>query len=896
LTEFLKNLKKLVGRDENLKQLRKAYEDVLDRRGKCILIEGEAGIGKTTLVEYFAKNVDALYIRVQGLVYKSVEPYLPFLEILPKLKDEDLGSEGLFVAPMATTSTESSLFIPAGGDYAEKDELEVRSMQIPERIRKRIVELSEKRPIIIFVDDIQWMDEGSLTVFLYILRSLENRRIMLIGAYRPEDLILEEGEHMFVDILRRIETNPNVERITLRRLNFDEVKILLTQILGYNIPEDVLRVIYEQTDGNPYFINELLKELAEKGLIDPKSKAWNPMITTEDIIIPKTLESLTLRKYDMISDNAKKFIRVAAVYGRDFQGDEIIEIAGLKEEEGIEAIEELIKYDFIVEGEEGYRFKYLQMQRAIYNRMSKIHKRILHKKIAEYLERNGGDVFLLAKHYFLGGVRDKASKYLLEAARYAQRIGAFRTSIWFLKSLLSMGVESDEIYYMLILSNHILGEIKNIPTYAEKIPKDSPYYTSATIFLAEYYMDQAEYKKAYKILENASQNVDGDEKALILAKMAFISPYINRIKTGEKLLEDAWKLAEKDYTKAVVMKTLGVVSHHKRDIDKTIEYMEKAREILESSERYSKHPEMVRILMDLGVAYDNDYRYDKSLEYYEKSKKLADEIGYVRIIPSIVHNLATLYSRLGDYEKALKSLEESIEICRVIDDLSLIALARYNYGNLLSDMGKYEEAIKNYKEGLEYAKENLWILRNIKFMLGYHYIIIGKVDEGEKLVEEGIELEADDIIKDYLRGAILLVKGEIEKCRELFEKVVENERTPRNYKQNAYSHLCDVYAWLGDDEKIKMYLEKYMEWERNDFPYKITVGVYKNLLEQNYEEVHNILNTLYEKELKSYALYTAIPVVMYLRAKGKRDEELEEWCMSIAEEIGDENAKKILGK
>ncbi len=867
----LDGIKKLAGRDRYINILRMIMNAVEKGEGRCVLIEGEIGVGKTTLVNKFAEEVDAKFIRVQGLTYRSFEPYLPFLEVLGGEEVEE---------------SLPSLLIPNSGHH--DDLIKIRREALPEKIRQKIIALSEERPLILFLDDMQWMDEGSLTVFLYILRSLKGRKILLIGAYRPEDLITEGGKHPLRSILDRIEGGGDITKISLPNLSFGDFRYLMEEILGYRISQDILKLMYERTSGNPYLINEYLGELIARGILDPDKGIIKSGVKIEEISIPQNVKGILLRKMSMVSEEAKKILRISSVIGNAFSFEELVEISGMDEEKIADILEELINLDFIEEAGDRYRFKYYQLGRAIYENISKIHRKILHRKVAEYFEKVSEDPFILGKHYYLAGNKEKAFKYLIEAARKSQQRGAYRTSLWYLEKLLTIGAENSEIYYMMLNAEIVVGEGSRAKEYFEKIDEESEYYAPAVLLLSIYLEESGKFNEAQELIQKAIDRVSGDAKALLLSKMAFLAAKYESPEKALSIVEEAMKYAENDFTKGVLWKTRGIAYYYKSDVENALKSFHEAEKII--AEWNKIHPEMVRILNDLGLTYLALNDLHEANRYFWECRKIAEKLGFIRMIPTVLNNSSWIYLSLGSVYESEKLFREAMERASVIDDVELVARTHVNLAYVYLLMGEYEKTVEYASKVFELVPGHSELERRARYRTALARIFMGYVEEGEKVVKNLAETESNKVWKYTYLTDLLYYLG---KYDELVDYVHSILPEMANFKEDFIISLLPAYLYLGMEERYNEALNdlkgRYME---NTVEAR-EIALVESVRTGNIENALKILNEFWNSGLKNPSIYISLPLVGYLYKKGcgeTFDKRIEE----MAKEINDKNALRIL--
>jgi DNA-binding CsgD family transcriptional regulator len=287
------------------------------------------------------------------------------------------------------------------------------------------------QPMMLIVEDLHWSDEGTLDFLLHMLRRPSSELILLVGTYRSDE-IGSQLRHWLVQLNR---TRLSRE-LHLEPLNRDEVAAMLraTFALDRRVRAEVLDAIYTLTEGNPFYVEELLKSLVAAGDIFYADGTWGRK-SLEELHIPRSLHDAVQQRVARLSDDAQRVAELAAVVGRRFDFTLLQRLAQLEESDLLRLIKELIAAQLAVEeSAERFAFRHALTRQAIYSNLLARERAALHRTIAETTERTStGSLEALAPdlayHFFEAGVWDKALIYARRAGERAQALGTPHAAI-----------------------------------------------------------------------------------------------------------------------------------------------------------------------------------------------------------------------------------------------------------------------------------------------------------------------------------------------------------------------------------------------------------------------------------------------------------------------------------
>ncbi|UCE16153.1 MAG: protein kinase [Candidatus Bathyarchaeota archaeon] len=423
----------LVDREDELSTLKGRLDGVLRGEGSLVFVTGEAGIGKTRLLmelKAYAKLRGALFL--VGNCYKEgAVPYKPWVEIAreylrrsrPELLYKVAGiyaAEIVKLVPEAASKLSAIPPLPSLGPEEER-------LRLFEAVTQFFVNASREAPLVLFLDNLQWADPSTMQLLHYLGRSLKQEQMTIVGAYR--NLELEEKEALLRCLL-----DMNRERLfqalPLRRLEVSEVGVMVRQTFGDKVPSKLAKLVYEKSGGNPFFVEEILRSLAEERMVQPGEKGWVAPDVSR-IRIPKTVKAVVTQRLQHLDEACRRTLSLVAVVGREFDFQVLKEITGLEEDQLVTHLDRCLMSGLIQErrvpGREIYAFTDNQVRDVLYEGVSTVRKRRYHLQIGQILEKLHAKNLdehsdELAYHFEEGGNDAKALEYFLKAGDRAMKV------------------------------------------------------------------------------------------------------------------------------------------------------------------------------------------------------------------------------------------------------------------------------------------------------------------------------------------------------------------------------------------------------------------------------------------------------------------------------------------
>ena len=451
--------RRFVGRAEELDALRRACDAAFGGDSRLVVVVGEPGIGKTRLVEEAAVYATVRGAQVWwGHCYEGDigVPFLPFVEALRgyarSRSDDELREQlGASAPEIATLVSEIRQRL---GDLPEPPPLEgdAERMRLFDGVATFLANASRTTPVVIVLDDLHWADKPSLLLLQYLARNLRRERVLVVGTYRDVDL---DRMHPLADAIASLRRERIFERILLRGLPRDDVKALIEAVGEQETRDDFADLIHRETEGNPFFVAEVLRHLAETGAFRRVDGRW---IGTASVLenLPEGIREVIGRRLNRLSEACNRMLTVASAMPTGFSLDVIGQVTAANEDEVLDLLDEALQRQIVRErrtrpGE--YEFTHALIRQTLSAELSTPRRVRLHRQIAEALEdvqAAGRDapVSALAYHWFQaapGGGAARAVRYAEEAGRRAEDQAAHEEAARFYDQALQALELLDEI-------------------------------------------------------------------------------------------------------------------------------------------------------------------------------------------------------------------------------------------------------------------------------------------------------------------------------------------------------------------------------------------------------------------------------------------------------------------
>jgi DNA-binding SARP family transcriptional activator/tetratricopeptide (TPR) repeat protein len=460
------------GRAAEMAALRERFDAAVTGNGGLVLVGGEAGIGKTRLVREFATACEARGAQTYAAAstFSEALPYQPFVDLLR------------VVAPLAATVSVDPLWLSALAPLAPSLAEHARDLPPlpavePARERVRLFEacanvweaIGARRPVVLVLEDAHWAGAATLDLLEHLARASARGRVLLIATYREDEL---DANHRLRALRRRLEREGSATHVALSRLGARHVEELVRALGDCDDPTPVASRLHERSDGNPFFLEEILRDLAETGRLH----ADDGRLSLGDVpagaagrdgsqsLVPQPVRGVLAARLARLGERARSLAEVAAVIGRAFDVDLLRETTGWLEANVLDALGELtdrrIVGDYGARGAFDYAFTHHLIQALVYENVAPAARARRHRRVAQVMARlyddRGDDVAAeLALHWDRGGEPELAAERYLAAARRALNVYGNADAARYLSRALELGTSRRLRFDALLLRERI---------------------------------------------------------------------------------------------------------------------------------------------------------------------------------------------------------------------------------------------------------------------------------------------------------------------------------------------------------------------------------------------------------------------------------------------------------
>jgi len=704
----------LVGRDAEMSRLLDAIHDLRSGRGSALSIVAETGLGKSRLISEArgARSEEETWGEGRGASYTAEIGYWVAAEVLRGLLGVDLADDPAVVDEALRESLEGiddagELYTPLarilnlpvdraaqGGPADETAQRRRMTLTFCEYIER----LSSARPVVLVWENLHWADPHSLDILESLVALAEHSPLLLLSTYRPEDGVMHALETRL-----RERHGERFEVLRLRPLDrHDSVELVHNLVDGKTIPEDVLRVITEGSEGNAFFLEEILRSLLETNLLVVEEDRVVASPGFESVDIPTTVHGAIMSRVDQLFPRDKRTLQTASVIGRAFPQSVLTRVAGddIGHDHVADSIGTLQQRDFLHEGEEVetstdeesqrspldesvYVFRHSMTAEVVYSSMLKSQRKRLHERTGRAIEKLFPDRVedvspLLAFHFEKSDAADKAFEYIVLAARRAAGVYANAEAI---------------------------GRYTRALEYAESAPDDA--IAAAREGLGDVYYLTSDYASAMEQYERAFDLVDDSARRVTLnRKRGQLCEKWGRYDEAERYFETA--LGELRHPvdakeAAHVYNGLGMAFYHRESFDDAVDHLKLAADMMTT---IGNDAGLAEACNNLGVVFCRKREWDTAVEHLSKSLSIWQGLRDSYGLAASHNNMGLVYHRRGDADRAASHFETSLGLFERVGNLHGLARTYDNLSHVYMDAGEREQA-------MDYVKKSVAILAKI---------------------------------------------------------------------------------------------------------------------------------------------------------------------------------------
>ncbi len=743
----------MIGREKEFALLKQKAYELQSGRGGVVFIIGEAGLGKSRLYEELKKHLAPFptsLLEGRCSLYDENYPYSPFIQILKgifSITDED--PQNLIQEKILDKTRE--LYLDGYQEVASSlcqlfsvdliDELAERvrhldpqalKLQIFLSIKKLLLSLAEKQPLILVFEDYHWIDSASLEILEFLIQK-EDFPFLLLCLTRPE----KEKESWKIKERIKNRLGANFSEIFLMPLDDKTSTRLVYHLLNIPaIPEEFKDKILEKAEGNPFYLEEIFRTLIDSGILLFSAGVWRLASDVSRIEIPDTVQSVIISRLDYLEPELKQILQLASVMGRSFYPRVIQNVSEFNELLLTLYLATLEEFEFIKESkkepEVEYSFRHPLLQEVTYKNILRKTRKRLHNRVAESVEelfakRIEDYSDFLSYQYYLGENWEKALEYSIKSAAKAKHLNLNQQAIELFdraikcaeetgkkEKLINCLKEKSEMLNLIGQSELALEEINRGSAIAReienrKLEADCLFQLSNIYGSMSKYDDMLNSAQKSLLLYQAIKDRRGEARCLtnigyvynILGNYPGALEYYNKsLKIQEEIGDEAGQSEN--------LNNIGSVYRILGDVAKALGYYQKSLILQKKAD--NRYQQAVTY-NNISTAYAAQGDYSMALEYLTKSLKIRQEIGHRVGEAESLNNIGYVHIILNDYERALESYLRSLHIREEIGD-------QYGQGYSLSNLGGVYCVLGDYSKALKYFTRSLTIRKRIGHRIG----------------------------------------------------------------------------------------------------------------------------------------------------------------------------------
>jgi len=848
----------LVGHGTELHRLSGWVEDAIEHGAGCfVVVDGAAGVGKTRLTEEVLAGFSsqAFVLTSRCIKFDTRVPYLPLIGLVDDLANREKFDSTRLQRFLTRHLPRTPLLVPKFMEFLTKQaqvESTVGALTTDNLLylfTSLFHHLAGESPLILFIDDLHWAEPSTCNFLRYFVRNITDVPLVLLGAYRPEELAATgETEPPPSAMLRDLAMEPNFETLSLNALSARESQELVTTICGPAVGNELAPQLYRKTEGNPCYLLESIAHLREQGVILGEGAKSRVASSVSEISIPSTVADLLGSRLAYLSDEDRELLEYASIQGPIFRSDLLAygtETDRLKLLRRLARIER--EHRIVRSREAGYAFDHQLIYEYLYHSISPDLRAAYHRQVAETIEASGepGEetVYLLADHFSRGGDHAKASEYLLKAARLsmAKYSGAealetlHRAKDHF--SRLPISQRSDERgWEMAMLQAEIAAHLGDNPQ--EEAALRDMERLAESCGTPEKALDVVERKADFALrVSRFDDALNGFDNACALARELNDSHRLARLthKTGAthremmrwddamRFLKEALDLARESgdsHEVGIILKDIGTVkTKQTKWREATVDYSHALPLLREAGDRREEAFALNGLAVSLFCAGDRQ----AALERWEEANRIFESIGYPSGQSNILHNLGVTYSNLGQMDRAIECLRSALRLRQSIGMRHAQVSTLNRLGFVHYVMGLYDSAAENLRSALTIAREIAADLGCIEIY--YHFtrlaIAQGDHDAAQEHIRQGWKMlgeTSDPYHEAHLRLAqatLALARGETAEASRNLHLAAQAEVNDPQLLAQVFIH----HAWAAEAEHrsddADRFIEKYLELSRD---------------------------------------------------------------------------------
>jgi DNA-binding NtrC family response regulator/predicted ATPase/class 3 adenylate cyclase len=695
-----RSLSQFVGRDAETEQIRAAMDRARSGRGQVVALVGEPGVGKSRLVYELTHSHLAqewLVLEATALSYGKATSYLPVIELLKKyfkiterethreIREKVTGkllALGCVLEPILAAVL-TLLDVPAEDSQWHVLDPSQRRERILEAIKQLVLRESRNQPVLVVFEDLHWVDAETQAFLDRLVEVLPTARLLLIASYRPE--YEQRWAHKTYYTSLRIDP-----------LDGESAAELVRAMLGSDPSlQEIRRILIERTQGNPFFLEESIRTLAETHVVVGERGRYRLGKAIAAIPVPSTVQAVLAARIDRLCLEDKRLLQSAAVIGRDVPSAQLQAIGDASADELHTSLRRLQAAEFLYETglfpEIEYTFKHALTHDVAYRSLLHEQRRLLHARIVDAIESLYGDrlseqVEGMAHHAVHGEVWDRAVAYCRQAGAKAMTRSAYAEAA--------------------VRFEQALDALRNLPESRSRTEQaiELHFDASRTLLVSGVMTKSMDHARQAEILATSLGDEHRRGRALVF------------------LMHRAWNMGDSNHALELGREALAIgVGLHDASLEMSANQRLGAIELTrgdfrQAAERLRRVTEQLqdgggreRVEINLTSVNSRDRlvwcltqlgEFAEAMARADEATRIAREVDHPSSLVFAYRSLGLVSLRRGDVTQALAPLERAVELCRVIPAPLLFDIGAAHLGYAYTLSGRLEEGVALMEEAL----------------------------------------------------------------------------------------------------------------------------------------------------------------------------------------------------
>ena len=769
----------VIGRSSELA----AFDLLLDQgksgTGQVALLSGEAGVGKSRLIAEVKTSAASMgFLLLQGTCFQAdrTSPYAPILDLLrSSFTDSSLltgyrdllpiAQEILQVLPDTTSLTTAHQSLTRSlllDPQQEQYRLFVQMLQF-------FTEQAARQPLLCILEDVHWSDEASLELLVYLARKCTHLPILFVLTYRSEE-VSPELRHC----LAALDREHLAQDFFLKRLTRDEVDAMLQAIFASHqaISTGLLESMYALTEGNPFFIEEMLKSLLITDEITNREGVWERTLLfgthAHHPAIPRSVQDAVYQRIKQVSGTAGQILTLAAVAGRHFDLPILQRVLQIDEATLLTAMKELVAVQLVKEETaDRFSFRHALTRQAVYSALLAAERRLFHRTLAETIEQDASPTSVLdsrvedlAYHFYEGEVWSRAVEYGQRAGERAHILFAPRAAIEHLTRALDArshlsNTPPASVLYARGQAYAIIGAFEQARSDYEQalsLARDErdvhmewqSLLDLGFLWAGRDYTQAGQWFRASLELAQGLGNAKFQARSLNRVGNWLVN--IGQVADGLQAHQDALAIFEKLQDKAGLAETFDLLGMAHGIFGDTIQAVEQYDRAIQTLRTQNDRQGLISSLTS-RAAYASLGWVETTPSVCEPPEHCSRDFTEALTLARQVDSMTGLafgewmaglaYASFGQFGQGLAHARESLRIATVIQHTQWLAAAYFTLGRVYFLLLETNLAVQAFEAGLALAKKSgsAWWIGNISAYLAQAYLLQGRPQQAEAVLQ-----------------------------------------------------------------------------------------------------------------------------------------------------------------